>query len=237
LKKIKIMIVDDHLVIREGLKQLLGIEDNIDVVAEVESGFECLSLVGVYQPDIILMDIRLPGISGIETTRRICERYPHIKVIMLTIYEDEHYITEAIQAGARGYVLKNVKREELIKIIYSVIQDQAYLDPSVTARVFNYVRKDNKNKQDDIDSQVSLLTVRELEVLRGLVKGYSDRIIAKSLGISEHTVRSHVKSIYRKLMVSSRSQAVSKALQCEIIIGDYVSNLNESAVVKDITYN
>ena len=228
MKKIKIMIVDDHLMIREGLKQLLGIENNIDVVAEVESGFDCLNLVSVFQPDVILMDIQLPGISGIETTRRICERYPHVKVIMLTIYEDEHFITEAIQAGASGYVLKNVKREELINIIYSVIQDQVYLDPSVTTRLFNYVRKDGMNKKDDIDNNISLLTVRELEVLRWLVKGHSDRIIAKSLSISEHTVRSHIKSIYKKLMVSSRSQAVSKALQCQIITGEYLSNHNQS---------
>ena len=217
MKKIKVMIVDDHLVVREGLKQLLGIEDNIEVIAEAGSGLECLNLINKLNPDIIFMDIRMPGISGIETTRLICEKYPEIKVIMLTIYENEQYITESIQAGAKGYVLKNVKRDELTNIIQHVMRDQAFLDPSITARIFDHVRKDENVYESKTRT---LLTLRELEVLRCLVSGHTDSIIAESLYISEHTVRSHIKNIYRKLKVSSRSQAVSKALQNRIILGE-----------------
>jgi DNA-binding NarL/FixJ family response regulator len=211
--KLKVMIVDDHLVVREGLKQLLEVDDEIQVIAEASSGLECVRQLDKHSPDLIFMDVRMPGISGIETTRLIHQKYPSIKIIVLTIYDDDQYVTEAIQAGANGYVLKKVQREELIQIIRLVMDDQAFLDPSVTAKIFNRL-KGEKNIPEG-DEKVSL-THRELEILKGMVAGHTDRKIGDFLHVSEHTVRSHIKSLYRKLRVSSKSQAVAKALKHKI---------------------
>jgi len=214
MEKIKVMIVDDHPVVREGLRQLLEVGDSIQVVAEASSGLECLQLLEKSSPNLIFMDIRMPGISGIEATRLVCQKYPHVKVIMLTIYEDDQYVTGAIQAGAKGYVLKNVSRDELIKIIGHVMEDQAFLDPSVTPPIFSRLQRGTRTPAQ---AKKSLLTRRELEVLKGIVAGHTDRTIAHSLFISEHTVRSHIKSLFRKLGVSSRTKAVVKALHEKII--------------------
>jgi two-component system, NarL family, response regulator DegU len=216
MEKIKVMIVDDHPVVREGLRQLLEVGDSIQVIAEASSGLECLQLLEKSSPNLIFMDIRMPGISGIEATRLVCQKYPQVKVIMLTIYEDAQYVTGAIQAGAKGYVLKNVSRDELIKIIGHVMEDQAFLDPSVTAPIFSRLQRGTRTPAQD---KKILLTRRELEVLKGIVAGHTDRTIAKSLHISEHTVRSHIKSLYKKLRVSSRAKAVARALQDKIIEG------------------
>jgi two-component system, NarL family, response regulator DegU len=211
---IKAMIVDDHLVVREGLKQLLEVSEDIQVISEASNGLECLHLLEKFSPDLIFMDIRMPGISGIETTRLVHQKYPGIKIIMLTIYEDEQYVTEAVQAGAQGYVLKKVQRDELIRIIRDVMGDRAFLDPSVTARIFDRL----KNGDPDFRNKSKVpLTQRELEVLKGIVAGHTDRAIGRSLYIAESTVRSHIKSLYKKLGVTSKSQAVAKAMQDKII--------------------
>ena len=207
MDKIKVMIVDDHLVVREGLRQLLEIEDDIRVIAEAGSGLECLEMLEKTLPDLVFMDVRMPGISGIETTRLVCQRHPQVKVIVLTIYEDDQYVREAIKAGAKGYVLKKVGREELIRIVRDVMEGQAFLDPQVTSAVFEHVKgRAGKTARD------ATLTQRELEVLQHIAEGKNDRTIAESLHISEHTVRSHIKTLYRKLGVSSRAHAVAKAL-------------------------
>jgi NarL family two-component system response regulator YdfI len=215
--KLKTMIVDDHPVVREGLKQLLEVDGEIQVIAEAGNGLECLRQLDKHSPDLIFMDVRMPGISGIETTRLIHQKYPRIKIIMLTIYDDDQYVTGAIQAGANGYVLKKVQRDELIQIIHLVMGNQALLDPSVTANVFNLLKR-GKNTPERAE-KVSL-THRELEILKGIVAGHTDRKIGDFLHVSEHTVRSHIKNLYRKLRVSSKSQAVAKALQYKIIQGE-----------------
>lgn len=216
MSKIKVMIVDDHPVVREGLKQLLEISD-IEVVAVARSGFECLNLLGNTDPDIVFMDVRMPGISGIETTRLLCERHPNVKVIMLTIYPDDQYVKEAILAGAKGYVLKKVTREDLVRLIHHVMEDGAFLDPAVTGAVLSEIKKESVDIEPP---EKAALTQRELEVLSQLVSGLKDRDIAEALTISEHTVKTHIKSIYRKLKVSTRAQAVVKAGQQGIIEGE-----------------
>jgi DNA-binding NarL/FixJ family response regulator len=215
MSEIKVMIVDDHLVVREGLRQLLEIEDDIRVTAEAGSGLECLQMIEAGLPDLIFMDLRMPGISGIETTRLVCQRYPQVKVIVLTIYEDDQYVREAIKAGAKGYVLKKVGREELIRIVRDVMEDRAFLDPKVASAVFEHVK--GRSQGQDRDTP---LTQRELEVLQLIAEGMNDRMTAESLHISEHTVRSHIKNLYRKLGVSSRAHAVAKALREGIIATD-----------------
>ena len=212
--KTKVMIVDDHQMVREGLKQLLETDDGLEVVGEAESGLDCLKLLETTSPELIFMDVKMPGINGIETTRVVCRTYPHIKVIMLTIYDDEHYVTEAIKVGAKGYVLKNIQREALLKVINDVINDQSFLDPTVTGPIFDEI------KQKTIDpGEVKRLSLthRELEVLKSIVEGYTDRKAAEQLSISEHTVRSHIKSIFKKLQVGSKAQAVAIAINDKII--------------------
>jgi len=219
MHKIKVMIVDDNLIVREGLKRLLEIEDDIEVAAEASSGLECMQLLKRFFPDLIFMEVRMPGISGIETARLVCQQYPQVKLIMLTIYADDQCVTEAIQAGAKGYVLKSVGRDELIRVIRYVMGDLAFLDPMVTATIFDHLREGKNASKGKVGK--AQLTQRELEVLNGVVEGHTDRIIAELLHISEHTVRSHIKSLYRKLGVSSRSRAVAKAM------GDKIINSNE----------
>ena len=212
--RIKVMIVDDHLVVREGLKQLLEIDPGIEIVAEADSGSECLSLSQKVQVDIVLMDIRMPGISGIETTRIIAQKHPDIKVIMLTIYDDDQSVTEAIEAGAKGYVLKKVDGNELARIIHHVMGNQPFLDPRVASSIFHHIQR-QKASSGRVEKR--WFTERELEILKLLVGGNTDRHIAQSLFISTHTVRSHLKNIYRKLAVTSRSQAIVKVIYEKII--------------------
>lgn len=215
MQKVKVMIVDDHVIVQEGLKQLLEVGDEFEVVDVAQSGFECMRLLEKKShPDIILMDIKMKGISGIETTRLIGEKHPHIKVIMLTIYTDEHYVMDAINAGAKGFVLKNVKRDELINIIDHVVKNGSFLDPSVTACIMDQVKR---GQQPGNAAQKSCFTYRELEVIKELVAGHKDDEIAELLKISKHTIRSHIKNIFRKLGVSSRSRAITKAINLKII--------------------
>ena len=214
MSKIKIMIVDDHPVVREGLKQLLGIKEDIEVIAEASSGLECLEIIEEIQPDIIFMDLKMPGISGIETTRIICEKFPHMNVLVLTIYNEERHVSEAIRCGAKGYVLKTASSEELYSAINHVIKNQAFLDPAITSKVIKYLQKDRPISELKKESN---LTKREFEVLRYLVDGLKDREIGKEMHISAHTVRSHIKNIFKKLYVTSKAQAVAEAINKGLI--------------------
>jgi DNA-binding NarL/FixJ family response regulator len=214
MEKIKLMIVDDHEVVREGLKKLLEVYPEIEVVATVENGKECLEQLDQVSPDVVLMDISMPGLSGIETTRLACEKKPGLKVIMLTIYNDDQHVLKAVEAGASGYVIKNVRKEDLLKIIKSVSDGKSFLDPDVTAPILQMIREPRTNPKD-LKSQ--RFSGRELEILLVLTKGYSNQKIAEKLFLSEHTVKTHLKNIFRKLSVSSRSEAITKAIQIGII--------------------
>jgi two-component system response regulator DegU len=211
---IKVMLVDDHDVVREGLRQILEISENVKVIGEARSGLECLQQIEHLSPDIIFMDIGMPGISGIETTRLVCEKKPGIRVIMLTIYNDAKFVTEAIQAGAKGYVLKNVSKDDLQKIIHLVINNNAFIDPSMTSSLLNEIKKEHKGTGHKEKPQFSK---RELEVITGLVAGERDRKIAETLNISEYTVRSHIKHIFQKLGVCTRSHAVATIMREKIV--------------------
>jgi two-component system response regulator DegU len=211
----KILIVDDHLVVREGLKQILELEPDFHVIGIVNDGFECLDFIEGQKPDLIFMDLKMPGLNGIETTRHIGQKYPEIRIVMLTVYDEEEYITQAIQSGAKGYVLKDAERSELVKIVRQIGRDQRFLDPALTAKVFDSI----KGGAGSQGPAKPALTKRELQVLQGLVDGKSDREIGLQLSISEHTARTHIKNVYRKLGVSSRSQAAVKALKEGIVDG------------------
>ncbi|MBT8351109.1 MAG: response regulator transcription factor [Deltaproteobacteria bacterium] len=214
MHKIKVMIVDDQLIVREGLKKLLELSNNIEVVAEADNGLECIEIIEHESPDVIFMDIKMPGINGIETTRLIRQIPSSIKIIMLTIYDDPELVTNAIHEGANGYLLKNASRDKIIRCIKHVTQDDAFLDPLVTSSVLDHFKQ---NKTHSTKKKVALLTIREIEVLQEIVFGLFDRQIAHKLHISEHTVRSHIKNIFRKLGVSTRSQAAVKAVSQGLI--------------------
>jgi len=208
------MIVDDHQIVREGLKMILELEDDIAVKGIATSGLEALEMAGKCNPDIVFMDIKMSGVSGIEATRLLCNKFPGIKVIMLTVYNDTSYIMQAIQAGAKAYVLKNAGRKELIEIIRKVQRGDQILDPALTEKLFDRFRDDSVA---DTSSSKPILTKRELEVLAGLVSGWNDKQIGDNLHISTHTARTHIKHIYKKLGVSSRSQAAVMALKLGLV--------------------
>lgn len=213
MKNIRIMIVDDQLIIREGLKKLLEIDENIVVVSEASNGLECMEIIEENRPEVILMDIKMPGINGIETTRLIHQKYPEIKIIILTIYDDAGFVTSAINEGASGYLMKNASRNKIMQCLKHVVDEGSFLDPVVTTSVLDFVKHDKvKSEKRSI-----ALTKREIEVLQSLVSGLIDKQIADKLFISEHTVRSHIKNIYRKMGVSSKAQAAVKAINKGIV--------------------
>ncbi|MBU2513830.1 response regulator transcription factor [bacterium] len=207
---IRVVVVDDHVIVREGLKALLELEPDIQVVYGATSSMECLEILDEYSPHVVLMDLKMPGIGGIEATRLIKRSRPQIKVILLTNYDDEAYVVEAIKAEADGYVLKDVKEGELVRILRLVNDGHSYIDPSVTNKVFQQL------KGVGLSGQViprSILSQRELQILECLVDGESNQQIAESVCLSLDTVKSHLKNIYQKLGVSKRSQAIKAALR------------------------
>ncbi len=211
----KVIIVDDHAIVREGLKSLINHEEDFEVIAEAESGTACLEILETAIPHIILMDLKMPGISGIESTRLIKSEYPQIKILLLTNYDDEAYVLEAIKAGADGYVLKDVKKGDLIEILRRNLQNQAFIDPNVTRKLFDHLK--NTTAPELTVSDRSILTQRELEILTHLVEGQSNKEIAKALFISLDTVKSHLKKIYQKLGAQNRSHAAKLAIQKRIL--------------------
>jgi len=211
----KVIIVDDHAIVREGLKSLINHEEDFEVIAEAESGTACLEILETVVPHMVLMDLKMPGISGIESTRLIKSEYPQIKVLLLTNYDDEAYVLEAIKAGADGYVLKDVKKGDLIEILRKNLQNQAFIDPNVTRKLFDHLK--NTTDPEPPVSDRPILTQRELEILTHLVEGRSNKEIAGALFISLDTVKSHLKKIYQKLGAQNRSHAAKLAIQKRIL--------------------
>ncbi len=210
MAKLRVMIVDDHEVVRIGLKSLLSHYDRFEVVGEAGNAKEALEKALRLRPDIVLMDIRLPGTSGIEACEQIINSDANIKVIMLTSYAEDEMLFSAIRAGASGYVLKQIGSEDLVKAIESVGKGEALLDPAVTQRVFQEVRRAVKEEEA---SAFSSLSQQERHVLLLVSEGKTNREIAKILFLGEGTVRNYVSSILSKLGVSNRAEAAAYAVQ------------------------
>jgi len=206
----KIIIVDDHEVVRLGLKSLLDKYPQYEVVAESGNANDAIREVDHYEPDIVLMDIRLPGRSGIEACEQIKENHPDIKVIMLTSYAEDEMLFSAIKAGASGYVLKQINSEGLVQSLDAVARGEASLDPAVTQRVFQEVRKAVKEEEAASFSQLSQ---QERMVLKLVSEGKTNRDIAKTLFLGEGTVRNYVSSILSKLNVNNRAEAAAYAVE------------------------
>ena len=210
MSKQRVFLVDDHEVVRLGLKALLEHNAQFEVVGEAGTAKDAVEQVARTLPDIVLMDIRLPGASGIEACEEITRRFPDIKVVMLTSYAEDEMLFSAIRAGARGYILKQIAGDDLIRALESVGRGEAMLDPAVTQRVFQEVRRAVKEEEA---SAFLNLSQQERHVLLLVSEGKTNREIAKALFLGEGTVRNYVSSILSKLGVSNRAEAAAFAVE------------------------
>jgi two-component system response regulator NreC len=213
--KIRLLLVDDHAVIRTGLRMLLGNEPDVEIIGEAGTGHEALKAVGAMDPDVVLMDIGLPDISGIEATRSIRANHPRTAVVALTIHEDEEYFFKMLDAGALGYVPKRAAPEELLTAIRAAAKGEVYLFPSLAKLlVRDYL---TQNRQTNGEPSLDGLTDREQEVLQYLAEGKANEEIAEALVISPKTVARHRENLMRKLNLHSRSELVRYAIRKGII--------------------
>jgi two-component system response regulator DegU len=212
--RISVLIADDHSLIRQGLKQILELEEDIHVVSQASNGDEAVRNAIEHKPDVILMDINMPGSNGLQAIDEIKKRKLESKIIVLTIHEDREYLFKTLQMGADGYVLKDAEPSVLIAAIRSVFSGQSYIQPNMTTELvkeFNRVTLHEKDKHESNN-----LTAREIEVLKLIAEGMINKEIARQLYISEKTVKNHVSNIFRKLDVSDRTQAAIYAFKHNI---------------------
>ncbi|WLR49247.1 response regulator transcription factor [Halobacillus litoralis] len=215
----RIVLIDDHKLFREGVKRILDFESSFEVVAEGDDGDTAVNLIEEHMPDVVLMDINMPSMNGVEATAEITKRYPEMKVIILSIHDDENYVTHALKTGAQGYLLKEMDSDALIDAIKVVGAGGSYLHPKVTHNLVAEYRRlaDSKGgsayRTIEYRKPLHLLTRRECEVLQLLADGNSNRGVAESLYISEKTVKNHVSNILQKMNVNDRTQAVVTAIK------------------------
>ena len=206
---IQIVIAEDHALVREGTRQILENHPGLEVVGEAEDGEEAVALVSRLKPNVVLMDIAMPKLNGIEATRLIKKDSPATSVLILTAYDDDQYIFALLDAGAAGYLLKSVRGDELAQAVRAVAEGESVLHPAIAAKVFKrYTRSDQA-----VDEEIEPLTDRESEVLAMAARGLSNKMIARELSLSDRTVQVHLSNIFGKLGVASRTEAVITALQ------------------------
>jgi DNA-binding NarL/FixJ family response regulator len=216
-KPIRVVLADDHAVVRKGIREFLEEEGDIAVVAEAGDGLQAVALVAQHQPDVAVLDIQMPAMTGIEATRRIKADQPGVRVLILTAYDDDPYIFALLQAGASGYILKTADSSQLVRAVRAVHRGESALDTAVTHKV---VRQLTTGRPLGAQAAVESLTERELEVLRLAARGLTNKAIGQALNISDRTVQGHLANIYGKLSVGSRTEAVTEALkQGWIVIG------------------
>ncbi len=211
MNRIRILLADDHAVVRQGTRELLTHEADLEVVAEAADGEEAVRLARAHVPDVVVMDIAMPVLNGIEATKQIKAFNPRISVLALTAYDDDQYIFALLEAGAAGYLLKNVSAEELIRAIRAVAGGEAVLHPAIARRVVNRFASAAKGPvaADALDQ----LTEREFEVLRLAARGLKNQDIAQELSLSVRTVQTHLSNIFNKMGVGSRTEAVIEGLR------------------------
>lgn len=207
---IRVLLADDHVLVRQGIRQFLEQADDIEVVAEADDGAAALALVARYAPDVAVLDIAMPVMTGVEATRRIKQQTPATRVLILTAYDDDPYIFALLQAGANGYILKTARAEELVRAVRDAAAGQTALSPAIATKV---VQQMTQHKPGGAAEQVEALTEREIEVLRLTARGLTSRAIGRELGISARTVQGHLANVYGKLGVASRTEAVTEALK------------------------
>jgi two-component system, NarL family, response regulator DevR len=205
-ESLKVMLVDDHEVVRQGLRALLEAEQDIEVVAEADSGPSAVSLASTHQPDVVVMDVRMPGGSGVEACRAIRDERPNAQIIMLTSFSDDEALFNSIMAGAAGFVLKQIRGRDLIDAIRTVGGGKSLLDPDVTKRVLERLRK---AKFDEKDPKLARLSPQEERILDMVGEGMTNREIAERIHLSDKTVKNYVSTILQKLEVARRAEAAS----------------------------
>lgn len=215
MKKIKVLLVEDHILVREGTRELLSREDDLQVVAEAGDGEEAVQLAAEHRPDVVIMDISMPKLNGLEATKQIKAVHPAAAVLVLTAYDDDQYIIAFLEAGAVGYVLKDVSANDLIKTIRAVHAGESILHPAIARKVTDYfARRVAKQAAEEHEtSAFDRLTRRETEILKLAAQGMTNREIADELTVSVRTVQSHLSNIFSKLGVGSRMEAVLSAVR------------------------
>jgi len=214
---IRILIVDDQALFREGLRTLLSVQPDFEIVGEASNGEEALRIVTNQQPNVVLMDLRMPVLDGTSATRRIRELWPSTKVIVLTTFDDDEDVFEGMRAGAVGYLLKDVSSEKLCEAIRAAARGEYFLLPSITAKVMAEFARVSRSPAVPVSELIEPLSARELEVLRLVATGASNKGIAETLVIAEGTVKNHLTSILAKLEAKDRMQAVFRARELGLI--------------------
>jgi NarL family two-component system response regulator LiaR len=208
--KIKVLLAEDHKIVREGTRQLLGQSADMEVIGEASDGEEAVQLAASLHPDVIVMDVRLPRLNGIEATRTITSRFPEIRVLILSAYDDDSYVFPLLEAGASGYLLKTASGVELAEAIRQVYAGETALAPRISAKIVNRLAGHRVYRATGM---MEGLTEREMQVLRATAHGQPNKAIANTLAISPQTVQVHLRNIFAKLGVESRSQAVAYAIR------------------------
>lgn len=213
---VRVVIVDDHELVRAGLKGTVETERDLQVVGEAADGGEALALCRREHPDVVLMDVRMPGMNGLEATRAIKSELPRTAVLVVTMQENPDYLYEALKAGASGYLLKDASRTELVRAVRSVLSGEPLLSPQLTAHLLRQLASETQTRTSPSTEQ---LTPRELDVLRLVARGLTNREIATELGLSPATIKVHVQHIIAKLGVSDRTQAAVRAVELGLLSG------------------
>ncbi len=208
MSSIRVLIADDHRLFRQGLRQICEAVGRFEVIGEAENGQEAVELARRLKPDVVLMDIQMPVLDGVEATRLITTSDPTVRVLILTMYKQDRYVFEAIKAGARGYLLKDIDEQELVDAVRAVHRGEALIDPGLAARLLEEFRRLSQSAADVED-----LTPGEMDVLRLVAQGLDNKSIARELSLSERTVANRLSEIYQKLHVASRTQAALVALR------------------------
>ncbi|MHB1133099.1 MAG: response regulator transcription factor [Chloroflexota bacterium] len=207
---IRVLLAEDHDIVREGTRQLLERDGDFSIVGEAGDGEEAVRLAEALRPDVVVMDVRMPRMGGLEATKRLKSRYPHMKVLILSAYENDEYVLPLLEAGADGYLLKTTKGAELAQAIRTVYAGQTALDPQVASKVVS--RLTSRQQGYRAEGMAEALTARELEVIQAAAKGMANKEIAEALCISFYTVQVHLRNIFGKLGVDNRTEAVTYAL-------------------------
>ena len=203
---IRVLVADDHLVVRRGIGALLSSLDGVEVVGEATTGVEAIREAQLTRPDVIIMDLQMPGMNGIDATRRLVSLLPDVAVLVLTLFEDDDSVLSAMRAGARGYLLKGAEQQDILAAIRSVVAGQVVIGPGVAGRLIGYL-----SAPQPVGTPFPELTPREREILDRIADGHTNGAIAASLGVAPKTVGNHVSAIFAKLRVASRAEAILRA--------------------------